>query len=64
MFVIYERPRDYPGHYVVRRFVGEFPTEDFAIARSLEEARTHIPTGLYKLPRFPEDDAPIVEVWM
>lgn len=64
MFVVYDHPLDYPGHFVVRRWSGDQPTENFAVARTIEEARAHVPMGLHRLPRQPDDDAAIVEVWL
>ena len=53
MFVIYDHPRDLPGHFVVRRWLGDKPTLDFAIANTLESARTHVPAGTYRIPHQP-----------
>lgn len=64
MFVIYDHPRDYPGHFVVRRWSGDRPTDDFAIADSIEIARTHVPSGLCRLPHQPGEDDVIVETWI
>jgi hypothetical protein len=64
MFVVYDHPRDYPGHFVVRRWTGGKPTSDFAIADSLEKARAVVPTGLYRLPHQPGEDDVIVETWI
>jgi hypothetical protein len=64
MFVIYDHPKDYPGHFVVRRWVGNKPTQDCAIADSLEIARTEVPPGLHRLPYQPGEDGVIVETWI
>ena len=64
MFVVYERPRDYPAHFVVRRFLGEKPTEDFAMAETLDGARAEVPPGLVMMARAEGDDPKIVEVWL
>jgi hypothetical protein len=68
MWTIYNRPADYPGHYVVRRHAilrgRSEPTGDFSIHLTLQDARSQgIPPGLYCLPRSPEDDPVIVETW-
>lgn len=68
MWTIYERPRDYPAGFVVRRSVTD-PTgcyHDAAAqyAPDLASARALVPPGLQLLPRFPDDDPVIVEVWL
>lgn len=68
MWTIYERPTDYPDGFVVRRCVaskdGVVHDLEAQYAPTLEEARKHIPPGLYNLGRQPDDDAVIVEVWI
>ena len=67
MFVVYDHPRDYPAHFVVRRWViGErkfSPTTDFAIADTLEAARAELPPGLHRVPRQRGEDPVIAETW-
>jgi hypothetical protein len=68
MWTIYWSPKDHPGKFVVRRFVIEpgraTPSNDYALASTLEMARAHIPEGCDRLPRDPEDEAQIVESWI
>ena len=64
LFVIYDHPKDYPGHFVVRRWLGVKPTQDFAIADTLESARAEVPDGLLRLPHQPGEDATIAETWI
>ncbi len=68
MFVIYDSPLDLPCLFVARRWevdaLGERPTDDFAIALSLEAIREEIPPGLARLPRCTDDEPHIVEVWL
>jgi hypothetical protein len=57
----------YPDHWVVRQFrIGPGTIEPGTVitAESLEEARAYVPTLLTRLPRMPEDDPTIVEVWL
>jgi hypothetical protein len=67
-WVIYNHPRDYPDHFVLRRwdiFAGDcVPSPDAVLAGTLEEIREHVPPGLYCLQRFANDDPSIVEVWI
>jgi hypothetical protein len=61
---------EYPGFYVVRRFLiqeGIDPMPDYiptAIVSTLEDARKHIPDGAYKLRRWPGDDVSLVECYL
>ena len=67
-YVIYERPGDYPDHFVVRRWVitkGEILCERGAcLAKDLAGARKLVPDGLICIERDENDARPIVEVWM
>ena len=66
-FVIFERPLDYPGHFVVRRqfaLRGRVGLDVVPrLAASLEEARQLVPPGLYRQPRQDGEAAFIVETW-
>jgi hypothetical protein len=68
LFTIYEKPRDYPHGYVVRRWVTDGGPEphprEAMVAATLEEARALVPPDLYRLQRSPEDDPCIVESWI
>jgi hypothetical protein len=67
-YAIYDHPSDYPDHFVVRVWRitdGRLdPAEECWLAKTLEDARALIPSGLYCLGRWPEDDPVIVEVWI
>ena len=65
-YVIYDHPRDYPGHFVVRRWLiepGTCKPSEAMIYGTLEEARRSIPRDLVRIARSPEDDSCIVETW-
>jgi hypothetical protein len=70
MWVIYSRARDYPGRFVVRRFVtgpGGREVRDpqlWANEPTLELARQALPPGLVCFARNPADDSAIEEVWL
>jgi hypothetical protein len=69
MFVIYERPRDFPEGYVMRRWViGEggdsSATDEMATAPTLAEIRVFVPSYCVRLERDPKDEPQIVEVWL
>lgn len=66
MLVVYERPKDFPNHYVVRVWEASAnqPTNIAAIAKSLDLARAMIPGGFVRLDRDPSDDPVIVESYV
>lgn len=66
MWIVHERPLDYPTSFVARRWLidkVEIPTLDIRVAPTLEEVRALLPQGLYCMPRDPNDESHIVEVW-
>ncbi len=68
LFTIYERPTDFPNHFVVRRSIicmgVVSPVVDVYLAPTLEQARQLVPPHLVRIPRFPDDEPQIVEVWL
>lgn len=66
MWVIYDRPRDYPDHVVVRKWLVREQAEPTpcTLHDSIEAARAALPPGLVCLPRDPHDDPFIVETWL
>lgn len=68
MYVIYDKPADWPNGFVVRVWIvsraivvpGPVLGSDVA---TLEEARALVPVGHVNIGRNPEDDPTIVEVW-
>lgn len=67
MWVVYERPLDYPEGFVARAHRitpgHTWPTPVAVFGQTLEEVRALMPMGLYMLPRDPSDDPCVVEVW-
>lgn len=65
MFTVYENPRDYPGKFVVRRWLDFIPdTKPMIVCDSLDLARAVIPQSAVCLGRYAEDDPAIREVWL
>lgn len=71
MYVIYDKPIDWPHHFVARRFVvlagEEVARADkhvFATHLSLTHLRTMLPPGLFCLARSECDEPQIVETWL
>jgi hypothetical protein len=68
VYTVYRQPKDYPDGYVIRRHKvdkeGSAPTSEAAFGATLEEVRTHLPWGLYRIDRDPSDDPCIVESWI
>jgi hypothetical protein len=67
MWTVYDKPRDYPEHYVARCFRvrgGANPTEHVILTKSLRQLRMVLHSaGLTCLSRSDQDDAKIVETW-
>jgi hypothetical protein len=69
MFVIYERPSDYPTRYVVRKWIvtnapDPIPADYFTLHNTLEEARATIPAWMVCIVRSPKDVPCIVESYV
>lgn len=69
IWVIFERPRDFPNGYVVRRQCvvpgGGIWIDPIAFGfATLELAREGLPAGLVNLGRQPSDDPTIKETWL
>jgi hypothetical protein len=62
---VYYNPRDFPGFYVVRRWVGLVPdVVPLIVTTALSQARQVIPIGTIRTGRRQNDDPTIIEVWM
>jgi len=68
IWVVYERPRDYPTSYVVRRHAisqgGSYGMGDLSVHATLDEARAAIPSWTVRLERDPNDEPQILESWI
>jgi hypothetical protein len=70
IWVIYEKPLDFPNSFVVRRQWATTPItfdKDFILAPSLAQARAALCAkvpGLVCIQRDPSDDPCIVESWL
>lgn len=67
MWTVYEKPSDYPGHFVARRWLSGatvVATSDVLLAGDLALLRAMLPQGLHCLPAQPGDDPAIVETWL
>jgi hypothetical protein len=70
MYVVYKRPKDYPDHYVLRKWIigaakdRPLPSEWFALADTLDAIRAQVPNGFIRLERDPNDEPQIVECWI
>jgi len=64
-YVIYRNPLDYPGKFVLRKWIGANPFEDpEAVCNEIHECHNLLPSTCKKLPPDPNDDPVIYEVWM
>lgn len=68
MYTIYDKPKDYPDRFVVRRWriVGPKVTPEAVpmLADDIEDARSCIPPGTVCMERYLLDDPNIVETWV
>lgn len=65
LITVYRNPRDFPGKWVARLFDLNRPTPIMAIADSHGELLKALPpSGMVRMPRRPDDDPVIEEVWM
>lgn len=66
-FTIYDRPKDFPSGFVVRRWEidrSQIIPRNAEFFHTLADARKSIPPGLMCLHRAPNDDPRVVEVWI
>lgn len=65
IYVIYDNPRDYPGKFVVRRWIGlQACAEPEGVFTTINEARTVVPAGAVFITPYDTDDPCIAEVWL
>lgn len=69
MVVVYTNVSDLPDKYVARLFKSTntgklIPTEYAIVAENYDSIYERIPCGLYRIPRYVNDDEVIVEVWI
>ncbi len=64
IFVVYNNPSDFPGMYVLRRWVGDKADPEPIMVGTLEEVRRSVPDGKVMLSRCPDDDPCILETWI
>lgn len=64
IWVIYERPSDFPTGYVARKFLLDTPTETALYSTTLQGIRSQLPAGLYCIPKHPQDEPTIREIWL
>lgn len=69
LYVIYESPSDYPGKFVLRRWVVSPATvaperEPMLVVDDIDEAREALPRGVCLVGPQQDDDPVIYEVWV
>jgi len=64
MVVIYERPIDYPEHYVARLWDTDKPSCIIMVSPTYEELRNKMPKGMINIKRSQIDDERIYETWI
>jgi hypothetical protein len=72
-WTIYDHPRDYPADFVARRWIANrdgtvTATNDILRHTDLDTVRGMLgrvsPKHSYRMPRMPDDDPNILEVWL
>ena len=65
LYVIYNNPSDYPGKFVVRRWIGlQACAEPEGVFATLNKARGILPIGSVSVSPQEYDDPCIAEVWI
>lgn len=66
MWTVYDHPKDYPLHFVVRRWYGTVADGPALLHHTLAAARQYIAEhgGCVRLLRDPWDDPVIIETWL
>lgn len=65
LWTIYDKPTDYPGLYVARKFTLAGPTATTMTSEDLDALRNALARmGLARIARSPEDDPVIIETWI
>lgn len=70
MWVVYERPKDFPEGFIARRWSVldggrlQASTNEVITGASLLEVRGKLPRGLHRIHRDPRDEPQIVETWL
>lgn len=64
LIVIYEKPLDFPRHFVGRVWDLDQPTPFIFVGDTLEEVRAFVPENMALIERQPDDDPAIIENWV
>lgn len=72
IWTIYNKPADFPGKYVARRFEFDQPTSDYFVSEQLEKVREYVKRSIeitgqgspFLAQRHPSDDPVILESWL
>jgi len=67
MWVVYDRPTDFPENVIARMWLTLprcEPTSVAVIGGTVDAVRDALPPGLVRLDRNPGDEPQIVEVWL
>ena len=65
LWTVYDKPKDFPGLYVARKFTLAGPTPTTMTSEDLDALRNALARmGLVPMARSPEDDPVIIESWI
>ena len=64
IWVVYNRPLDFPDKYVARLFINNKPTQKIIVENDLEKIRNEMELNeLTKIPRHESDPLSVIESW-
>jgi hypothetical protein len=64
IWIVYESPPDFPDQYVARRMKLNRSTGDYVVGNTMNDVRSKLPKGLFKIERSDRDDPLIRESWI
>ena len=68
IYTIYDKPKDYPEHYVMRMLIVRDTKVIFgpliSKEKTLAEVRKKLKPGMVMMPSYENDDRAILETWM
>jgi len=65
IWVVYDRPSDFPDCFVARLWMGEKPTDEMMMSADLGQMRRALECrGKVRVDRSPDDHPRIVETWL
>jgi hypothetical protein len=64
IWIVYESPPDFPDQYVAKKIKLNRPTGEFVVGNTMNDVRSKLPKGLFRIERSDRDDPLIRESWI